>query len=466
MKKIKNFFSKLDIFGVYFSFKYKKNDEYRTSLGGLFFIFFCVAALVIVIYYFIPFMKRQNYSIIYYSMNLAKTEKVILEESKAPFAIGLTCNADKENGIKGQDLLNFESRFIIYKKDRDGNRKKTKEIISSHPCTYSDFYNNYNEQVDILNLKDLQCLDRIDYAIEGLYTDEIFKYYEFSILSKEDKPEHFEKIYNYLTRNDCYLEFYYIDISFDLNNYKEPIKPYMNSLYIQLNPITLIKKNIYFMNQYFDNDNYLVFVYDNDKPMKQILFSRTEEVTFYKGKDRGIEKPADYDCYAKIYIRVDIKKTEIKRKYQKIMEFYADVYSLLIALLYILIAIFNFINSFYANHSLGKKIFLFKEIKNNHFDVFKKYNNIKKLIDLTEPQKDENRQITAEKIKNDIYGNNPILSSKESKETKEVQLLKSLEREEINIYNRKVNIKDIQETNKISKYNILQKEQKKSKNIK
>ena len=236
----------------------------------------------------------------------------------------------------------------------------------------------------------------------------------------------------------------------------------MNTLFIQLNPITLIKKNIYFMNQYFDDDDYLVFVYDNEKPMRQILYSRTEEVTFYKGKDRGIEKPEDYDCYAKFYIRADIKKTEIKRKYQKIMEFYADVYSLLIALLYILIAILNFINSFYANHSLGKKIFLFKEIKNNSFDAFKKYRNIKKLIDLTEPLKNEKKHIynniTDEKAKNDNFGNNPLL-------TKEVQILKSVEKEDINIYNVKEIMKDIQEPNKISKYKVLQKELKKRKNI-
>ena len=462
MKKLKKVFSKLDIFGVDFSFKYKNHDKYKTSLGGLFFILFCIAILIIVIYYFIPFINRKNYSIIYYSMNLAKTEKVILKESKASFAIGLTCNVDKEFGIKGEDLLNFESRFIILKKERDGSKKKTKEIISSHPCTYADFYNNYNEQVDILGLNHLQCLDKTDYVIEGLYTDEIFAYYEFSVISKEDNPEHFDKIYNYLTRNDCYLEFYYMDISFDLNNYKEPIKPYMNSLYIQLNPITLIKKNIYFMNQYFDDDDYLVFVYDRQEPMRQILFSKTEEITFYKGKDRGIKKPGDYDCYAKFYIRADIKKTEIKRKYQKIMEFYADVYSLLIALLYILMAIFNLINSFYANISLEKKIFLFREIRDNHFDVFKKYKNIKKLIDLTESPKNTNQQfqnqITVEKIKNDNYGNNPLVS-------KEIQLLKSIEKEEISTYKIKGNIKDINEKNKnkISKFNDLQNEPKTTK---
>ena len=413
MKKIKNVFSKLDFFGVDFSFKYKNNDKYRTSLGGLFFILFCVAVLVIVIYYFIPFIDRKNYSIIYYSMNLAKTEKVILNESKASFAIGLTCNVDQEYGIKGEDLLNFESRFIILKKESDGQRKKTKEILSSHPCTYSDFYNNYNDQVDLLGLNHLQCLDKTDYAIEGLYTDEVFAYYEFSVISKEDNPEHFEKIYNYLTRNDCYLELYYMDISFDLNNYKEPVKPYMNSLYIQLNPITLIKKNIYFMNQYFDDDDYLVFVYDRQEPMKQILFSKTEEITFYKGKDRGIKKPGDYDCYAKFYIRADIKKTEIKRKYQKIAEFYADASSLLLTIFNVLLIIFGFLNKFWGEQILCDKLFFFQDLNLNicnkedkikhliYATDLNKNINLKTSLNTTIDEKNENINNTIKNFKND-----------------------------------------------------------------
>ena len=74
------------------------------------------------------------------------------------------------------------------------------------------------------------------------------------------------------------------------------------------------------MNQYFDDD-YFVFVYDRNEIKKQILFSRIEDITFYKGKDRGTEKPVDYDCYAKFYIRADTKRTEIKENIKNLCNF-------------------------------------------------------------------------------------------------------------------------------------------------
>ena len=462
MKKIKNFLNKVDFFGVHFSFRYKNKEKYTTSIGGLCFILFLITLLFIIIYYFIPFINRENYSIIYYSMNLPKTEKIRLKDSNAHFAIGLTCNIDEQDGTKAEDLLNLESRFIIYERDKNGNTNKIKEILPSHPCTYSDFNNNYNEQVDILHLNNLQCLDNIDYVIEGIYTDEVFTYYEFSVVSKEDNAAHYQKIYKYLSGNDCYLELYYIDISFDLSNYKEPIKPYMNSLYIQLNPIALIKTNIYFMNQYFDDDDYLVFVYDKKEIKKQILFSRTEDITFFKGKNRGTEKPTDYDCYAKFYIRADSKKTEIKRKYQKIMEFYADVYSLLLAIFYLLIFICNFINSFYAEYSLTKKIFIFKDIKNNNFDIYKKYEKIKNLIDITE-------KINTNKIPKVI--NHSIPFDQNSKDDlkkniyeKEILISKSNEKEDIKSSDSKRSRKLNKEKNKILRFNIIKKDINKNNN--
>ena len=139
------------------------------------------------------------------------------------------------------------------------------------------------------------------------------------------------------------MEFYYTDIIIDLNNYEEPIKQYLNEAFIQLNPTLHIKRNIFFMNQYFTNDNYLVFVFgDNDLPEVNPLYSRYDEYILYKGLDRINHPSYDYTYYAKVFIRADLKKTIIKRKYQKLMEFYADASSLLIALYEILFFFFHF----------------------------------------------------------------------------------------------------------------------------
>ena len=91
MKCIKGFLQSIDIFGVSFSFKNKKNEKYNTSLGGFIFLLFIIVALMFGIYVFIPFYNRKNFSIIYYSMNMPVTDTIKLSESKANFAIGLAC---------------------------------------------------------------------------------------------------------------------------------------------------------------------------------------------------------------------------------------------------------------------------------------------------------------------------------------------------------------------------------------
>ena len=95
--------------------------------------------------------------------------------------------------------------------------------------------------------------------------------------SNQNSITNFNRIDKYLTSNDCRLELYYTDITIDLNDYKEPIKPYINSIFIQLNPTLFLKMNAYFMNQYFQNDDYLIFNFDEEDPLVQILYSRSRK---------------------------------------------------------------------------------------------------------------------------------------------------------------------------------------------
>jgi len=438
MKSIKKFLKKFDVFGVPFSFKFQEEGTYTTSLGGFFFISFCIMVLIVGIYYCIPFLNRKNFSIIYYSMNMANTDQIKLDESKAAFAVGLNCY-DDEDGTKAEDLLKLDINYYTHKKTREGKTNKTGVLLSTHNCNYGDFYNSYNESFDLINMDNFQCLDKTDNVIEGIYTDEIFSYYEFTVSAKKDSVENFDKIDRYLTRNDCRLQLYYTDISIDFDDYKDPIKPYINGLFVQLNPTLFKKMNTYFMNQYFENDNFLIFVFEDGKSETKTLFSRTEEYSLYRGLDRGVKKPYDYMNYARIYIRADTKKTEIKRRYQKVMEFYADASSLLVALFYILVIVFDYIDSFYAEHSLTKKLFFFKDIENNHLDLHKKSKQIKELIDLTDPliykKSSNNISLIETNVKNDII-------NFQKKRKKNEGNINNLKNEELNIYNIKENSKN------------------------
>ena len=276
MKDIKGILKKCDFFGVPFSFKYKGEDTFTTSLGGLFFIVYILVVIVMGIYYFIPFINRKNYSIVYYSMNLSQTERVKLKDSKAAFAIGFDCDVSKDDGTKAEDVLKINTKFTTYTKDKQGNRKKESVNLNTHLCNYSDFYNAYNDSIDMLNIGDLHCLDKTDDVIQGIFTDELFTYYELAVQSKEDSTTNYQRIDKYLTNNDCKLSIYYSDVTIDLDDYKDPIKPLLNEIFIQINPILFAKMNIFFMNQYFENDDYLFSVFNEEDPLLKTSYSRVE----------------------------------------------------------------------------------------------------------------------------------------------------------------------------------------------
>ena len=382
MKSIKKFLRTIDIFGIPLTFRYKKNDKYSTSLGGLTIIIFIILAIAFGVYYFIPFVKRQNLNIIYYTMNIPKTEQIKFKESKAAFAIGLDC---QNNGrLKVEEVFKLESVFANYIKEMDGSYHKDKIRQTTHNCEYEDFYNNYNSSFDYLNLKNYQCLDNNENIIEGIYADKIFSYYEFSVAAINDSDETFNNIDEYLFENDCKLQLVFTDITIDLSNYKEPIKPFLNSFFIQLNPTLFIKRNVFYMNQYLYDDDSLIAVFNSEEKPEQTktLFSRYEEYSLYIGLDREITRPADYKNYAKIYMRSDLKKTEIKRTYQKITEFYADASSILVGIYEFLIIIISIINNFYAENSIVKKLFIFKGINNKYFNIKNRHKKINELLSL------------------------------------------------------------------------------------
>ena len=480
MKIIKDFLRKIDVFGVTFNFKYKSKDKYSTSIGGLFVFLFSILACYMGIYYFIPFYQRKNFTILYYTMNLNYTETIKLKEANAAFAIGLNCDEKEGLNITESDVFNLEIRHIIYTKDMEGKIHKNKNLLPNHPCSYADFYYKYNDSVDYLGLKNYQCLDDYSHLIRGIYSDQIFSYYEFTVLAKDLKNETFNKIDEYLLNTDCKLQIYYTDITINLDNYKQPISTYLNSFFIQLDPTLFIKRNMYYMNQYLSDDDLLfgVFGEETAQPIIEILYSRYEEYSLYLGLNRSSTRYPNYENYAKVYLRADTKKTEIRRTYQKIVEFFAAASPLLVALYELLIIIFNFIDNFYAEYSLGKKIFFFKELDDNHFHISKKYEQIKELLSLNKNKKlkkieiNTNDNLSNEQASNDAfhheifqcYKKNKNLSINKNKFDKihmkgksEMKMNRTfvIKKKNMKISDSLVTSKEIEEESKIKNSNIL-----------
>ena len=158
----------------------------------------------------------------------------------------------------------------------------------------------------------------------------------------------------------------------DLSNKLNPNTIFLNSLFLQLDPTVIQKKNVFYMNYHlYDDDSFIHVGLDKEKSKDIIGFSRVEDYSVYIGENRYYSENKDKYVYAKLYIRVDNKKIVIKRRYQDFMEFYADTSALLLSLFWILGVLFAYYDKTVADYSISKKLFDFEGIKGNKFHQFK-----------------------------------------------------------------------------------------------
>ena len=400
MKNLKSFLKKIDGFGVPYLFRYKTKKKYTTPLGGIVIILFYLLLISFVIYYFVPFALKKNFTSIYFTTNLQKALPINLNREKSTFSIGLTC----ENNIdmNSQNLFELEAKFIT-KRNINSNKYTSITNLNSHSCLSSDFNEEEKEDFDKFNLSNYKCIDNNDFIIEGTDIEEVYSYYEFTLKSKSDSKENIDRINTLILNQECNIQFIYQDINIDLNNYKTPIKYFLSSINIQLYPNMSSIHNIFFMNQYLINDDYIFGISYDDN-------SNTEIYTSFSRYEKYILNNYNSNIYAKIYIKADNRKTYIKRKYQKFIEFFADISSIFVCIYSLLNIIIHYINEFYSEFSLSKKIFIFKDAYNKNIDFSKKVLKIQQLISLTNQFiSDKKYQDNEDKIMNkktNIYNSN------------------------------------------------------------
>ena len=388
---IKRILRTFDFFGESFTFRYKDEDKHSTVLGGIIFIIFSIITLAYAIYNFIPFVNKEVFSLQYYTMNLNNTEEIKLAESPTAFGVGFSDENKNQSLYNISDLLDIKFKFKnISKNAQNDNKTDINETIDYHPCNTEDFHNLHQKIFEELNISNFKCLSKKDLVSpSGIYTDEVFAYFVISVESKyKDNETHNQLINDYLIANDCKLQFYYTDITINVNNTKNPFSSFLNSMFLQLNPTLIQKKNIFFMNYHLYDDNEILHINrKEEKPTIKTGLSRVEDYAVFKDLNRTFKKVVDYEAYAKMYIRVDNKRIEIKRRYQDLMEFYADTSALLLSIFWILGIIFAYYDRIKANHSISKKLFYFEGIKKNKFDQFRDF---KKFIKANEEMQIDN----------------------------------------------------------------------------
>lgn len=355
---LKSFLKKFDYFGVNFNFQYKSKSKYQSATGGCTFIIFLFVSLTYLCINLVPFVKRKNVSIIYYTTQLPHTDSISLKNFSSNIGVGIICDSleDKDEIYK---LLKIELNFVSFSNNKN-KKVKNRKNFELKKCDYSSFYNEYNETMDQFGFSNFYCpLIYLNDSIHGIYGDDLFEYYEFTVKSTAQSNEDEEKLLNLLTQQECLLKAYFIDVAIDVNDFKNPTRFFLNSKFVALKPGGFVKWNMFFKLNLFET--FENFLFNNHKSTFYLGYAGHEEYEVFKSLNRFDLKPVNYDVFGKIYIRADGQRNIIQRKYMQINELLANISSIISQIFICLYIGMLYINSFYAKKSLMKKIFQIKD---------------------------------------------------------------------------------------------------------
>ena len=381
---------KYDLFSTPFNFTYKKKGKYSTKLGGLITVLYFLGIAAYLIFELVYFVKREKYELVYLEENMDSTDILNFKQSNNDFAYRLEFKNNNNSSLTCEDLLDVKIQFIHSKRNQTtGKRDKERTNITTYNC---NIFSKSNESTGTI----YKCLDNLNQEIRNVYNDPFFSYYEINVYLRESEKDNFTNINDFLLINDCKIEFYYIDYTIKVENYDNPIIPYQNSVFLQLNPVSILEMNVYFMKQILKERRSIVSP-SREKTTENTVFSRVEQYSYYKGEDRvkrKIQNDGDYKNYAKIFIRADTKKLNVQRNYESITGFWADHTQIFFDAFTVSNFFIGMIYNFLQLHSLSKKLFYFYDIDKKEHNNFNYHPNVIKLKELiNKMNNDEKLQI-------------------------------------------------------------------------
>ena len=358
-------------------------------------------------------------------MTTSKTDIINFKNFSYGIAFGISCdNNYNDHSIYDYLTLNFDHVKTVI--NANGN-SRIKTNINYVKCDKSKFFNLLNDEYDRLELDNFFCIsdEQANLNIQGIFGNEIFEYFQFDVIIKDLSK--FDEIKEILMNKECQFNFFHSSFAIDVSDYSNPVTPFLISSYFDFTPDSLNSVNYYFSLTNFETDKNILL----NNPKTQFLLGKSKEENFriYKGLDRNNNNIDDIDVLAKIHLRADTSVTMVSRQFEKIGEFVANVTELIEQILLIFIAIFGFLDTFYAYHAVISDLFVFKGIENENAKLFIK--NIKKI------QKDFSNE------KNNSIKNNSINKNNNNNNNSNIEMEKLNINESENNKKRKSNRRKI-----------------------
>ena len=148
-------------------------------MGGFIFFTFLVVLFAFIIVNVGSFLRRENKSVIYYSLKLAQTDQISFSNYSSVMAYQLKC--DETNSTEFEDLIILDTKHISRYPDGSGKKPKHPTPLNHRPCTKADFYNEFDTSFDLMGVDKYECIDMTNTLMKGQFTDDYFDYYDFRL---------------------------------------------------------------------------------------------------------------------------------------------------------------------------------------------------------------------------------------------------------------------------------------------
>ena len=372
--QIKSLLKKMDYFGTFLTFRVNEEIEYKSIIGGTFSIIYALFVILYVTTMSIDFVRRKNINFIY-SNKISQNPFINLTEIGFNFAFGIQFSQSVTSAIKEtRQFFDYNVSIIEYFSNEEitGKENVIKTEIGTRRCTSSDFPELLHHFY-LNDLEDMICPiinSTSNFSIEGLYTDHYYKTLSIKLSLSNYSIEHYSKLEEYLNGTPIEFAIFYKDTAIDYENRKNPLPSYLNYYYKGMDIEFFKITEIGISKLEFRNDENLF--YDNTKLINKATHSSSRDLFRYL-PSRGVEN--EYGVCEYI-IKCSSQILQLKRIYEKISEFAANISGVISFTFFIMILLANIIEIKIIDQKLIHKMLKFRGNKNIDVNYFiEKFNH-------------------------------------------------------------------------------------------
>ena len=359
LRTLKNIVKECDCFGTFVTFRINRDNELKSLFGGCSTIVYSLIALIYISYMTYHFIARKNINFIN-AYRIVESEPFInLTDIGFNFAFGLE-SADTEHPYVEGDIKFFN--YSVFLMEWIGEERIVKTQIPTKSCTKEDFHHLIDGSFKKSDLDKLFCPDwaGINYTLEGTYMDYYYKYIIIQIGLTEYALNNLDDAKSLFIKNPFEMALFFLDNAIDYDNRSKPMPLFLNHLFRTMDFNYMKTTEVLISPVEFYNDENIII----DNPSLTRGLTIDSYTDSFRNSDRTVKKESIVNQFL---LKTSSKIIELKRSYEKLPLFIADLTGILEDILIFLLIVVNMIERIAIDHKLISKMLKFKGSK--YYDI-------------------------------------------------------------------------------------------------